>query len=79
MTASRIVITDSNGNYTTTNAIFIDGSSNVGIGIQTPASRLHVVGLTHNDSGVYQNYKGRLPRVDMKLVPELLWVLELRL
>lgn len=52
LTASRIVITDSNGNYTTTNAIFIDGSSNVGIGIQTPASRLHVVGLTHNDSGI---------------------------
>ena len=36
LTASRVVITDSNGNYATTSAIFINGSSNVGIGTTNP-------------------------------------------
>ncbi len=52
LTASRVVITDSNGNYTATSAIFIDGSSNVGIGTLTPSSRLHVVGTTNSDSRI---------------------------
>lgn len=52
LTASRVVITDSNGNYTTTNAIFIDGSSNIGIGTLTPASRLHVIGSTSSDARI---------------------------
>lgn len=51
LTASRVVVTDANGNFATTDVIFISGS-NVGIGTTSPQSKIHVVGTSSSDSRV---------------------------